>query len=93
MILVALSLLLRACIAFKRKMYLSFEAQKLIILCCIIESQALEHLLNSRWLKAVEIGHSRVINYIIIPVEQSIIIFDLDHCLRHHSLILVNGRV
>ena len=58
MILVSLSLLLRARIAFKRKMYLSFQTQKLIILCCIIESQALEYLLNSWWLQAVEIGHS-----------------------------------
>ena len=38
MVLVTLSLLLRACIAFKRKMYLSFQAQKLVILCCIVES-------------------------------------------------------
>ena len=93
MILVTLSLLLRACIAFKRKMYLCFQAQKLIILCCIIESKALEYLLNSWWLQAVKVGHCRIIHDIIIPVEQTIIIFDPDHSLRHDSLILVNGRV
>ena len=93
MILVALSLLLRACIAFKRKMYLCFQAQKLIILCCIIEPKALEYLLNSWWLQAVKVGHCRIIHDIIIPVEQTIIIFNPDHSLGHDSLILVNGRV
>ena len=37
MIMISLSLLLWGCSSFKRQIYLSFQAQELIILCCIIK--------------------------------------------------------